>query len=112
MFGEIMTRNQRLRRVALLCIHFTRNLAYSQAIEKFVPEKKEGDFWITMEGNCLDTAILEWCKLFGEFNGKHFWGKIVDSRETFKTNLLRTLSINEDEWESTRVDQRAIMTPT
>ncbi len=102
-----MTRNQRLRRVALLCIHFTRNLAYYRAIERLVHEKNEGDFWITMEGNCLDTAVLEWCKLFGDYKGKHYWGKIVDNSESFKATLLSTLSITEDEWENTRLSLRS-----
>ena len=55
--------------MALLCIHFTRNLAYSRAVHGFVKEKKEGDFWITMQGNCLDVSVLEWCKIFGEKKG-------------------------------------------
>ena len=40
-----MTRIERLRRVALLCIHFTRNLAFSRAIDDLIPGKHEGDFW-------------------------------------------------------------------
>jgi len=95
-----MTREQRLRRVAILCIHFTRNLAYSRVIHSSVREKREGDFWITMQGNCLDTSVLEWCKLFGEKKGKHGWKKIIDDTDKFKLELLEHLNINEEIWES------------
>jgi len=93
-----MTREQRLRRVALLCIHFTRNLAYSRAVHKLILEKKEGDFWITIQGDCLDVAVLEWCKLFVERNEKHSWNKIVHEPDKFKGALIKELKINENEW--------------
>jgi len=93
-----MTRKQRLRRVALLCIHFTRNLAFYRAINDLIPAKHEGDFWITMEGNCVDVAVLEWCKLFGERNGKHSWQEIVDDPDTFRSNLQLALAITQTDW--------------
>ncbi len=102
-----MTREQRLRRVALLCIHLTRNLAYTRAIHKFVVEKKGGDFWITMQGNCLDTAVLEWCKLFAEKKGKHSWHRIVDDPDEFKSRLLEDLKITKEIWESKICELRA-----
>jgi hypothetical protein len=70
----------------MLCIHFIRNLAYSRAIEELVPHKMEGDFWITMQGNCLDTAVLEWCKLFGDHKGNHYWGKMSITLNHFRRN--------------------------
>ncbi len=101
-----MNREKRLRRVALLCVHFARNLAYSRAIHRSVLRKKEGDFWITMQGNCIDTAVLEWCKLFGENNGKHAWHRMVDDPELFKSELLNNLHITEDVWETKRNELR------
>jgi hypothetical protein len=65
-----------------------------------VVEKSEGDFWITMQGNCLDTAVLEWCKLFGEKKGEHSWHKIVNDPDKFKSGLLKELKITEEIWES------------
>lgn len=101
-----MTREQRLRRVALLCIHFTRNLAYSRAISELVATKREGDFWITMQGNCLDIAVLEWCKLFGEHNGKHSWSVILHEPDIFKSALIKELKIDEKEWMASRSELR------
>ena len=94
-----MNRKTRLRRVALLCVHFTRNLAFYRAISDLLSGQKEGDFWITMQGNCVDTAVLEWCKLFGERSGKHSWQKIADDPDTFRSQLLSELQINNRKWE-------------
>ena len=102
-----MTRKQRLRRVALLCIHFTRNLAFYRAINDLIPVKREGDFWITMQGNCMDVAVLEWCKLFGERNGKHSWQKIVDDPDAFRSSLLSALSITQADWDDCWSEIRA-----
>ena len=95
-----MTRQERIRRVAWLCIHFTRNLAFYRAIRDLELGKKEGDFWITMEGNCLDIAVLEWCKLFGEKTGEHSWHKMARDRDSFRASLLSDLSIKQSEWDA------------
>lgn len=60
-----------------------------------------------MQGNCLDVSVLEWCKLFGEKNGKHSWHKIVDDPDAFKTSLLEELNIDSDTWESKVIELRA-----
>ncbi len=94
-----MTKEQRIRRAILLCIHFTRNLAFTRAITKNVTHKNEGDFWITLDGNCLDVAVLEWCKLFGEPKGKHSWEKIIDSKDGFRSKLKTSLGIDDEAWD-------------
>lgn len=102
-----MTRRQRLRRVALLCIHFTRNLAFYRAIDDLIPVKREGDFRITMQGNCVDIAVLEWCKLFGERDGKHSWQKTVDDPDAFRSGLLLALAISHTDWDDCWSEMRA-----
>lgn len=37
-----------------------------------------GNFWTGINGNCLDIAVLEWCKLFADRKDPHHWKKIVD----------------------------------
>lgn len=61
-----MTREQRLRRVVILWCHFTRNMAYYRAGWKDKKPVRSFEFWNTLNGNCLDIAVLEWCKLIGE----------------------------------------------
>jgi len=91
-----MNRDNRLRRAALLCCHFTRNLAYDRAIlanRPLVPR----DFWITVAGSCFDVAILEWHKLFCNASDSHHWLKIIGPE--FKTKAMLTLGISEGKWD-------------
>jgi hypothetical protein len=81
----------------LLCIHFARNLAYYRAGHNRVA-KSGSQFWATVDGNFLDTAVLEWCKLLGDNRGKHYWGNVVSDKGEFKRELLRHLDIKEDEF--------------
>src|SRR5450830_84239 len=94
-----MTKDQRVRRAALLCCHLTRNLAYYHAVWSEFQPKHEGEFWITVLGNFIDVCVLEWSKLFGDNNGKHYWKRIVDDEASFKARLLSTIGITEAQWE-------------
>jgi hypothetical protein len=104
------THRDRVRRATILCIHFLRNLAYYRAgwtvhVERSggsgelhrVLRRKESQFWRTVNGNCLDTCILEWCKLFAESNGKHNWRKVVADPTAFLPGMLAHLRITEAE---------------
>ena len=102
-----MDRRSRLRRAALLCIHFTRNLAFFRAMSDSKPDYKEGEFWITLKGNCLDVAVLEWCKLFGERDGKHSWQRICANQEQFRKDLVAELGITNDEWDQSWTELRS-----
>lgn len=97
-----MTREQRLRRVALLCCHCLRNLAYYRVGWKRRKPVFETDseFWKTANGNFLDTCVLEWCKLFGDVRGMHYWKKVITDDSKFFAGLLKHLSISEAELES------------
>jgi hypothetical protein len=77
------TQRDRVRRAAILCVHFMRNLAYYRAgwavrvghsgrsgSSHRVLLRNDSQFWRTVNGNCLDACILEWCKLFAEPRGK------------------------------------------
>jgi hypothetical protein len=55
------------------------------------------EFWITVDGNFIDMAVIEWCKLFGDRNGKHFWAKVVADPPRFEDMLLGHLSMTADE---------------
>ncbi len=96
-----LQRKERLRRVVRLCCYFGTNLAYYRV--GWSPEHKQlldrvqgYNFWRTVNGNFLDVCVLEWCKLFGDQRGKHYWGKIVKDRAGFKAALLDHLGLEED----------------
>lgn len=95
-----MIRKQRLRRVALLCCHFLRNLAYYRAGWKDGRLVLDGEFWKTVNGNFLDICVLEWCKLFGDMRGKHYWGKVITDQRAFSKALLKQLSATNAEFEA------------
>jgi len=96
--GPLMTTRQRLRRVALLCVHFMRNLAYYRTGWSEDGLKKTTDFWVTVNGNFYDICILEWCKLFADKNDKHCWMKVVDDKESFERRLIESLGLSPDEY--------------
>jgi len=98
--------NKRLRRVALLCCHFARNLAYYRAGFDGRKFNSQDEFWTTVNGNFLDICVLEWCKLFGNHSDKHHWKQIVDDKENFKLSMFCKISISKAEfdkcWKSIR----------
>lgn len=93
-----LTREERLRRVGIVCANFARNLAYYRASRidgaRMLPN---ANFWVTLEGNCIDVAVLEWCKLFGEQTGRHFWRNVVADGDRFKADLLVEAALTEAE---------------
>jgi hypothetical protein len=99
---EPLTRVERIRRVVLVCGYFMRSLAYYRAgFRDGAARKKElrgrgCDFWRHVSSNFLDAAVMEWCKLFGDRQGKYHWSKIVSDPATFESELLRHLGVDAD----------------
>ena len=89
-----MTPIGRARNAALLCCHFARNFAYYSVFRKSPDIGKEG-FWLTVQGNFIDVCVLEWCKLFGNRNGKYHWKNALCDPEQFRRELLEAHCIDE-----------------
>jgi hypothetical protein len=94
-----------LRRVCLLCCHCARNIAYYRV--GFANEDGNGDlkkrtqFGATVNGNMLDIAILEWCKLFADRNARQHWKRVIRGdaeQQHFLADLLRDAGIDLHEW--------------
>ena len=101
--NEKLSFQDRVRRVLLLCCHFTRNVAYYRTGWELGQVNGKGDFWITFNSNCFDIAMLKWCKLFVYENGrpgKHHWRQVIDKDKIFFKELLDNLGINETEFDS------------
>ena len=96
-----LTLDERVRRVALLCVHFARNLAYYRAGSAEIALDKVGDFWRTAIGNFVDESVLEFCKLFGPDKEKHHWKRIVPDPHLFRSQLLVDLQISQQQWNKT-----------
>ena len=104
-----MSRNDRIRRVVILCCAFARNLAYYRA--GWSLEHKgllENTFWRQVNNNFVDMCVLEWCKLFGDQKEKHYWGKIVTNRAAFKAGLLLHLGLDDKAFEGEISDMRKL----
>ena len=95
-----MTRKQRLRRAGILCCHFLRNLAFYKAGWRKGELIFRNQFWVNANGNFIDIGILEWCKLFGDKRGQHYWRKIVTDQAAFLTELLAAVDKTEEEFEA------------
>lgn len=95
-----VNRTERLRRVLIVCCYFIQNLAYYRAgwRPNRVFKRHGSQFWVTANGNFLDHCVLEWCKLFGDEKGEHYWGKIVSDPPAFERDLLSSLGITSDEF--------------
>jgi hypothetical protein len=90
-------KRDRLRRVVILCEHFVRNLAYYRAGHDGL-SKASPQFWVTVNTNFIDMAVIEWCKLFGDRRGRHFWGDVLTDASRFEAEMLRHLGITAPEF--------------
>src|SRR5438045_8454681 len=87
-----LSRRECLRRVILLCCHFARNVASYRAGKRngqVLPETTE--FWVTVNGNFVDQAVLEWCKLVGDKKGQQSWGMMGSDTAAYARELLETV---------------------
>jgi len=85
-----------------VCGYFIRNLAYyragfrDNAVGKKELRGRGLNLWLHVSSNFLDAAVMEWCKLFGDKNGKHHWSKIVSDTAIFEAGLLQHLGVDAD----------------
>jgi hypothetical protein len=89
----MMNRSERLRRTTILCCHTLRNLAFYRAGWSHTRLRVLHPFWVNANGNFLDVAVLEWCKLFAERNGKHHWKRVIRDHPTFIEDLCDSLDL-------------------
>ena len=95
-----------VRRVALLCCHVARNVAYYHI--GYINEdgtgalKQPTEFGATVNDNMLDIAVLEWCKLFADPKARHHWHRIIQTdaeQKQFLAQLLPAVGVNAKGWE-------------
>jgi hypothetical protein len=93
-----MKHPERLRRVALLCCHCLRNIAFYRAGWQHGQLRIPRQFWIGSNGNALNIAVLDWCKLFAERKGEHHWTRVVSDHGAFLNGLCEALGMSETEF--------------
>jgi hypothetical protein len=101
MSARSLSRDERLRRVLILCCSFARNLAYYRTgrrtpyLHLQQTPNPTFTFWRAVSGNFIDMCVLEWCKLFADRRGKHYWRNIAADPDDFRVKLLNHLGIDE-----------------
>lgn len=93
-----LSEEDRQRRAVLLCSHFVRNFAYYRIGFRRHVSGSLSQFYLTINGNFIDIAILEWCKLFADARGKHHWAKLVED-PSFINFLIAEIGLTSEEFE-------------
>jgi hypothetical protein len=88
----------RVRRTVILCRHCLWNIAYVRAGWSRGKIRVRREFWVALNGNFIDAAILEWCKLFADPSGLHRWSKSVADQTDFAAALYHRLRLTESEF--------------
>ena len=92
-----MTTRQRLRRSAFLCSHVLANIASYRAGFDGADLVRNEVFWRRANGNFMDIAVLEWCKLFADNRGTYCWRNSLSDPAAFEVALLVHLECTADE---------------
>ena len=88
---------KKIRRIATLCIYVIGNIAcYRAGWTNQKTFKINTDFWRKVNGNFLDIATLDWCKLFVDREGKHHWSIIFSDKKVFRENLFLSIDLCEE----------------
>ena len=94
-------REKLLRRVALKCADFARELSYHRALAEYAKDFTQS-FWIYMYNNAIDLAVLDWFHLFGYHKDDLHWKRVVQEVDVFRNDLLKAVQMTEDEWKKYR----------
>lgn len=95
-----MNHRVRLRGVAILCCNCLRNIAFYRAGWFHENIRFSQHIWVNANGNFLNMAILEWCKLFTEQNGKHYWKHFVRDKTLFFNDLNLQVGMSRADFRS------------
>lgn len=97
-----MPREHRLRRVMICCCAIIRNVAYYKGGWPDGRPVFHSNIERTINGNFMDMAVLEWCKLFGDPRHEpQHWERVlmgIELRRKFKLSLLEALNLTSKDW--------------
>ena len=69
--------------------------------------KDDSEVGRTINSNFIDVAVLEWSKLFVDWEAKHHWRRLVqgtEARTAFRTMLLAAIGLDAAGWEQYHTD--------
>ena len=96
-----MTRQQELTAHLFRLVHLARSTEMKRALTE-VDATPHLNFWRLIHGNQLDSAVLEWCKVFGSDGEATHWKKIVPParHDQFRDGLFRAVGVTAEEWDA------------
>jgi len=56
------------------------------------------NFWRVFYGNCTDTAVQDWCKLFGADNQAVHWKTLAADADQFRLDLFAAVGVTKAQW--------------
>lgn len=80
-------------------VHIARSAGIKRALTLVEPEPNL-NFWRLILGNQLDTAVLEWCKVFGTDDEPTHWKKVVppENHNQFRDRLFEATGTTSRAW--------------
>ena len=93
----------RIRRTFQIANHCISNIAaYKANWRKNATNESElvveRDFWKRANGNFLDIAVLEWCKVFSERNGEHHWSRVFKLKQDWMREFCEHMRMSQKEF--------------
>ena len=91
---------QQLDGALKVIVNLVRTIALKRAIAT-ADDNPHLNFWRVIQGNGMDMAAIEWCKLFGSDDEVHqqvHWKNVFDDHEGFRAGLLQYVGVDQEGW--------------
>lgn len=84
-----------------ILLHIAQSIAIMRAIASNKVKNTQA-FWLPIQGNCYDLAVIEWCKVFPPNTGYLHFKSIMpnDKDKKFEAELCKFLDIDKDKYNS------------
>jgi hypothetical protein len=94
-----MTRQDQLGHVVRTIAAFVWNVHLKRAVAATGP-LPEQNFWRVIDGNFMDIAVIEWCKLFASHTEAVHWKNNIPETEhdKFRDGLCGGTGLTSEEW--------------
>lgn len=98
-----MSADDLLKNAVRIVAAVVRNIHLKRVLHDTHPEPRL-NFWRLIYGNCLDMAVIDWCKLFGSDKEPVHWKNVVPEadHDNFRAGLLSALGLSAGEWHEQR----------
>lgn len=53
--------------------------------------------WLSQNDNFHDIAVLEWCKIYADTRGQHYWRRSISDVVTYQSGFLVRIELTEAE---------------